>query len=498
MRPRLPASIKPGLVCFPGRDPEAQRVVERLLEKDREKNHCYFNSRGFHNHLSHHLLASYDLGAPAQVLQAIYSAEDCSQRPINLEGEKEDTAGYQVHLDQVKITPDNFGQYLGQERYYGNFLSFFTQQIIEHGVGETLERYIFDAAVNVKGFEMLARFLSGAYHPWIQTGYGAEFGSDAMVAQGLAQTSVHDPFAPELFNFATPGAASDEASSIKGRPLLHILRDVYASEILRPVMPYDPNALLSARREALMKNGRPEEISRLCAYWWNGGSLAEQAAALGHKIEEMFWVCTLLLSGTGKRGRKPRLDFFLMHALNASLFLPSLLKVIPSEGSKVKLVKGFLPITVMFMLLRGRPRIDPGLAMSYTASPRPPKVSVPPVTPSQTTIGDPRDPASYNPWHDILASVIHAPDAHTVKAVRALCYAAQRYGHKQASDIPGCYIDEARTEETVPGIASLDGTVFVRSAGVVMNTLGWVTHGDEAGEWDRSGLGWEDAWKTMD
>ncbi|KAF9236153.1 hypothetical protein BU15DRAFT_64249 [Melanogaster broomeanus] len=54
-------------------------------------------------------------------------------------------------------------------------------------LSETLERYIFSTTVNVKGFEMLSRFMSGAYHLWIQTGYGAEFGSDAMVAQGLAQ-----------------------------------------------------------------------------------------------------------------------------------------------------------------------------------------------------------------------------------------------------------------------------------------------------------------------
>ncbi|KIJ65366.1 hypothetical protein HYDPIDRAFT_27384 [Hydnomerulius pinastri MD-312] len=486
MQPKLPATIIPGLVNIPGRDPQAQEVTASLLEVDRENHHCYFNAKGFHNHLSHHLLAAYDLAAPASVLQRIYEAEKNSQRPIDVGGEQENA------LDQVKITPDNFGEYVGQERYYGAFLTFFTEQIVELGVSETLERYIFSTTVNVKGLDMLSRFLSGA---------------DAMVAQGLAQASIHSPLIPELFDFAAPGAAGDllktSARNVKGavsegKPLLHILRDIYDSEILKPVMPYDPDALLTARREALMKDGRPEEMRRLCATWWSSKAPEEEVLGLKEKVEELFWVTALLLTGSGKRGRKPRLDFFLMHALNATLFVPSLLKIISNDASKVKLVKGFLPITMMYLLLRGRPRIDAGLAMSYSATPRPPNVSAPTLTPSQIIIGNPNDPSSYNPWYNILTSVIHAPDAHTVKAIRALCYAAQQYGHKGATDVPGCFLDEAQKQETLPGISEVDGTVFVRAAGVVMDTLGWVTHGDAHGQWDRSGLGWDDAWKNED
>jgi len=151
---------------------------------------------------------------------------------------------------------------------------------------------------------------------------------------------------------------------------------------------------------------------------------------------------------------------------------------------------------MVFILLRGRPRIDPGLAMSYNDTPRPPNVSATTHTPGQSIIGDPNQ--SYNPWFDILTSVIHAPDAHTLKAIRALCYAAQHYGGKTAGNIPGCFMDEARQKETLPEISEVDGTLFVRAAGVVMDTLGWVTHGDEPGKWDYSGLGWEEAWKNED
>ncbi|KAG9313270.1 hypothetical protein JVU11DRAFT_6736, partial [Chiua virens] len=208
------------------------------------------------------------------------------------------------------------------------------------------------------------------------------------------------------------------------------------------------------------------------------------------KVEELFWANTLFLCGTSKRGQKPRLDFVLMHALNATLFLPSLLKVL-SGASKVKLLKAFLPVTMMFVLARGRPRIDAKLVMSYTAAPRPPGQTMT-RRPNAGTVGDPSE--TYNPWLNICASVIHAPDAHTVKAVRASYYAAQHYGHKQPRDVPGCFIDEDHQKETLPGSSELDGTLFVRAAGVVMETLGWVSHGDDPGKWDFSGLGWDDAW----
>lgn len=322
-------------------------------------------------------------------------------------------------------------------------------------------------------------------------------------ASGLAQAAVHSPLVSDLLDLTVPGTAKDASNAPvrdekeREKPLLHVLRELYGSDALKPV-PYDPTKSVGQYRVDTMQNGRPDEIRKLCATWWNSASSENQASNIDAKVEELFWAATLLLCGTGKRGRNPRLDFVLMHALNATLFLPSLLKIIPSDTSKVKLLKAFLPVTVMYVLTRGRPRIDVGLMMSYTVAPRPPGQPSVTLSPSARTVGDPNE--TYNPWLNISASVIHAPDAHTTKAIRALYYAAQHYGHKKAQDLPGCFImtDEGRRVETLPGIFELDGTLFVRAAGVVMDTLGWVTHGDDPGKWDFSGLGWDDAWKDSD
>lgn len=320
-------------------------------------------------------------------------------------------------------------------------------------------------------------------------------------APGLAQAAVHSPLVSEVLDSIVPGTAEDVSKTSTrdeektGKPLLHVLRALYDTDVLKPV-PYDPDKTVAQYLTDTLKDGRPEEIRKLCATWWGNETESSdmQASNLDAKIEELFWTTTLFLCGTGKRGREPRLDFILMHALNATLFLPSLLKIVPSGASKVRLLSAFLSVMVMYVLARGRPRIDAGLVMSYTAVPRPPGGSTEKLEPSAGAVGDPNE--TYNPWLTICASVVHAPDAHTVKAIRALYYAAQHYGHEKARDgLSGCFVDEAQQKETLLGILELDGTLFVRAAGVVMDTLGWVSHGDEPGRWDFSGLGWDDAWK---
>ena len=53
MSASLPPSITQGILNFPGATPESKATAERLLEKDRQTNHCFWGKVGFHNHLSH-------------------------------------------------------------------------------------------------------------------------------------------------------------------------------------------------------------------------------------------------------------------------------------------------------------------------------------------------------------------------------------------------------------------------------------------------------------
>jgi hypothetical protein len=285
-----------------------------------------------------------------------------------------------------------------------------------------------------------------------------------------------------MFGFTPPDKSAKSVS------LFEIIREVYDSEIMEPVMPYDNDAPMSVRYREARKGGRTAEIKRLTASWFSADESEED---LERKMEELSWVTTLLLAGSGRRGKKPRMDFFLMHSLNAEHFLPSLIKVMPSHEWKVRLIRAFLPGLLMIITTRGRPRIDAELVMTYTATPTPPG-GLRKLNPDHSALGDPNDLDCVNPWSAIVDEVIHAPEAHIVKAIRTLYSAAQKYGHTAAGNIPGTLKGK---EETLAGISKVDGTVFVRAAGVVVDSLGWVTHGDKEQYWDRSALGWDDAWK---
>jgi hypothetical protein len=313
-----------------------------------------------------------------------------------------------------------------------------------------------------------------------------------MVAQALAQTALHHVRVPDVL-LSSPSPTNQSTYT----PLLQILRQVYDSDTLQPVMPYDPNATITQRFKDLFTDGRPEEIQRLCALWWSkstsdGVSDSEIAA----KIEELVWVSALIFGAVSKKGRKPRLDFFLMHVLNMTVFLPSYAKVL-SKKDMVVLLQSVLPTVVTTLIMRGRPRVDLELVMSYTDKPLPHALrsdhAEDNAHPSSTP--DAILASSTNPWLRIIQDVIHAPDPHTIKAIRALYFGARTYAHNApAGHVVGSY--SAGHEETLAGTSKLDGSVFLRIAGVVMETMGWVTYGESAGSWDRSALGWDDAWKN--
>ena len=286
-------------------------------------------------------------------------------------------------------------------------------------------------------------------------------------------------------------------SQTQGISLLELFRRVYGAPSLKPVV-YDPDTLMSTRLKQALSSGRKEELERLCALYNIPENITE--ANLEDKIEEILFVATLLFSGTGRKGRKPRLDFFLMHILTSSLFLKPIFGVLRNPEHKAALLRAFVPAVMVYMLSRGRPRIDAELAMSYTAFPRPPLNSTR-KEPSSDAIGSPLADEDYNPWFSLIEGCIYHSDSHVLKAMRTLYFAAREYGDKPAGGVPGAWVgtgSHGAAEETHAGVGLVDGTVFVRAAGVMMETLGWSGHGQKESDWDRSALGWDAAWESGD
>jgi Questin oxidase-like len=289
--------------------------------------------------------------------------------------------------------------------------------------------------------------------------------------------------------------AAEKAEISQSITLLELLTQVYESKILHPPMPYNPDALLSARTRLALDNGGAEEIHRICSQCGLFGDFKE--ADLASKVEECIWVCTLLLASTGREGRKPRLDFFLMHLVTSSLFLQSFSAVLSKPEHKAALLSAYIHVFVLIVLTRGRPRINPELLMSYTDVPRPPVSAGSLPKHSSTSLGNPENDTDYNPWPAIIEAVQYHHDSHVPKTLRTLIFASQKYGDKAPGAAIGAFCRDSGAE-THKGTGKMDGTIFVRAAGLVMNTLGWVSYGEKEGEWDRSALGWDAAWDSGD
>ncbi|KAF9446585.1 hypothetical protein P691DRAFT_761515 [Macrolepiota fuliginosa MF-IS2] len=497
---RLHTMRKKGSLNLPGITHETKSLTEKLLLQDAEKHHCYFRPAGLHNHLSHQVLAAYDMGAAPGLIQRIYDKVASYQRPIFVE-EKD---------AKIVVTKDNWTQHLGDPEAYGAYFKFFSQEVEKLGVSSALETYVFRPEANYEGKWMLNRFVTGALHPLIQTGYGAEFGNDILIATGLAQTAIHKAGTADIFPYsemwadnASPPPPNEGAGRqpTYGPSLLEIVRQVCDSPVLAPPLPYDPNVLLSERLKKSVEGPKAAEIMRICKQYMHSIPNDASDEELSARVEELIWTGSLVLFATGREGRETRLDFFLMHLVTSSLFFEPLLGALEDTRSKVALIRQYIPIMVTLILSRGRPVIRPSLVREWSTTPRPSgwQAALGIRSHKGSGIGDMAKDEDYNPWPALIQGAAHHPDLHLAKTMRTLVLAERKYGIIPPGGVIGAFrpakkgVDQP--EETFPGMAKIDGTLFVKAAGVMMDYMGWSVCGEPAKEdWDRSALGWDDAW----
>ncbi|KAJ7769527.1 hypothetical protein B0H16DRAFT_1882000 [Mycena metata] len=245
------------------------KVLEGLLHKDYVSHHCFFNGLGFHNHLPHHLVAAYDMGAPPALLKLIYEDLAPTLRPINRQGED--------------ITEANWTTRLGERKAYGSYLAFFADQISKNGVQETFRRYVMAPEANGNDALMFSRLLGGALHPFLQVG------SNSVRIIWLPKVLEWPPSHPETAKFVLdmPSGLPQIANTSKGVTLLALLREVYDSPVLKPVMPYEPNAMGSIRFQKLIQNpDRGAELKRIYAKWSIDTTLTGPASDAEFAIRE--------------------------------------------------------------------------------------------------------------------------------------------------------------------------------------------------------------------
>ncbi|KAI0776927.1 hypothetical protein BD413DRAFT_523845 [Trametes elegans] len=487
-----------GPARLPGVTHESSVALLKTLKDDHIRFHAFFNDRGFHNHASHHLVAIYALGAPGPLIEAAYATHTSYLLPSFESPQPIDGKTFWLHL--------------GKREYYDSYLKYFRGRLLEKDITEVLEQYFFTSTANIGGPDtgvepnMLARLHAVLVHPLIHAGGGLEFGLLGLVAEGLAQAAVHSAQGTNLVRSASlfqhphadpsgiarltallpslslgKSAANGEAASDK--PSVHAL------SILGRVLAddkYSPDTLgLTNLAEVttfdLVDKTVGGALADLAAEW--AAELAGDgatSAAVERKIEELTWTNALIygVGGWAVRDRSPTkkftANFFNMHLVTSSLFLPSFVAYLSPRSAAI-LLESYFAISLGWYVAQGRyPLPIRDFYAQTTAKPTPPRPASAPPDPAAGTLV-PADPEP-NPWLPIVQTTIVHPGEHVCKLQRALLHGATVYGTRA----PGHFADTG-----LDGADVLDGTLFIRAAGLTADRLGWMKEGQEAGEWDR-------------
>ncbi|KAH9809064.1 hypothetical protein DFH28DRAFT_1067858 [Melampsora americana] len=476
-------NFKPGpssVSLMPGVTDVSAEATGAALTENTEKFHCFFNDMHFHNHIAHHVLAMYALGAPPASIKAAFEHEVQEQRPA-----------LSPALGEM-LNENNWTMHLGDEKYYPDYLSFFSSEVARLGARNAVDHYVFR---QTKG-DMLNRSLGGIYHPIIHWGYGLEFSIEGIVAEGLAIAAVH----------------STELSNLKFNDLIKISQDVFsvagddnsnqklnfqatvqqlrlhevasrgrrppegltAFEILdgvskdpqlappqnRPSNPIDSLADICERKS--------NEILRWTDKWQFQPGL--DWTEIVSKTEELCWlVVAIYASSYQDEPSAYRLDFFLsacsiclivfslmkgmlnfffwcvcrVHCVTSCIFLPTILQNLSKASQKVLLTSFFRSVIALW-ISRGRPPLH--LSEELGAK----NMDLHEVEISKN-------------WQTMISSAMNHSDEHTTKTIRTLVWASQLFG-RASQGVYACGL---------PGSAELDGSIFYRAALKTLDKQGW-------------------------
>ncbi|KAJ7503666.1 hypothetical protein B0H11DRAFT_1710757 [Mycena galericulata] len=438
---------------LPGVTPESTKVVRGYLQKDYEIHDAFFSVGGGHNHTPFHMLTEYALGAAPAHIEAIWKVHLTIEKP--------------AFAAPGSVTAATFSDNLGDRRYYQAYLKFFSEEVLKkNDIAATLEEWLFSSKANFdgKGPQMLNRLLAGILHPMLYVGYGIEFAIPGLVAEGLAQAAVHQLGNSQVIlpqkMFPTPPSRPDHAFSIASRILLDDRFDDIKPTSLDDVLAKFGNA-----------------IYEYAAQWTVDGANAKEVES---KVQELCFLNVMLyIVGGWNDGALREAEFTIMHLVTTSLRLSSLMVIITSPTSKSLFLRAYFARSLGYWISRGRRPLNVRSFFSSRSS-LSPTVPGPVPAPYASAFPMASSPLAItpNPWMQMIQSALVHPDDHLCKVIRTLAHYAVVYG----AVAPGTFkMTELQDSDII------DGTLFIRAAGLTMRKMGRVREGEKDRYWTNDG-----------
>jgi len=362
-----------------------QRVSE-LLQKNHDHHHMYFNQSGFHNHIAHHLLTIFALGATAPQIQKAYDDNAKYQRPQ-----------FPVDKDTVSSmsNPEQFKKYLGNERYFHDYEIYFRREIEKHSgdYGAVVKEQLFADTPQAK--DLLIRMLAGFYHPIIHLGFGVEFEQPAIIVEALAQAATHDNWPTQFLTTTAEKADKRIQANEPPRSLVSLIHETRSDEKIRNSPHWEDGNKV---RDGVFKRALPE-ITDLCSQWHVHPTKTDRALKTAEMINAAAYFGGAAQHPSHQKAIK--WDFFYMHCINSSIFFSAFLDA---------RFDAWLTDEIRAKLLMYKAWSDIAMYVSRGA----PELFV-----DEITGYKPKNPA--DGWHEIFARVDElSDDGHSSKLVRAL------------------------------------------------------------------------------
>jgi len=379
-----------GVYHTPDISAESSRIGSQLLQENHDRFHMYFNRSGFHNHIAHHLLTIYALGARPDEIQQAFDHNKNYQRP-QFPVEKQNV--------QEMSDPDKFNKFLGKEQYFHDFEIFFRKEVEEKGWEVILNEHVFEH--NPHADSMLTRMFAGFLHPLIHLGFGVEFKQPAIIIEALAQAATHDGWTGKFLHAAEEAAKGSQGS----KSLVQLLHETRANDKLRQSPHWDDGNKV---RDGVFKRA-PDEMIALASQW------TVKPEELEQKTAEMINAAIYFAGAAQRPNKQVKFDFFYMHSVNCSIFFSAFIKE-PwlSAENKCRLLEWKGRLDLAMYVSRGCPELLIDEIKNY--QPKRPEDS----------------------WADIVRRVDKLPDdGHASKLVRAIAnghQVCQPY-EKEAEDV---------------------------------------------------------------
>ncbi|KAF2094366.1 hypA-like protein [Rhizodiscina lignyota] len=439
---QLDTSLHP--VFFTALKKESADKASELLQDNHDNHHIFFNKEGFHNHIAHHLLTIYALGATPEQLQKGYDRNSAYQRSPIVQEEK---VFEQLH------DPAVWKKCLGNEKYYHDYLVFFQKEMESKGWEAVVNEYLFSRTEQAE--DMLVRLFAGFLHPLIHLGFGMEFRQPAIMCEALAQTAVHDRWIGGLLLEAEKTA--DRRKTAKGeKSIPELLEEIQRNERLKNSPHWaDGNKV----RDGILKRD-PDDMLEIASQF------VVQESQLEKKMMEMMNAAIYFTAAAQRPNKSVKMDFYYMHCVNSSIFFPSFLSPDSplSTASKIR-------------LLEWKGRIDLALYASRRA---------PPLLLSEVTSYRPKKPSG---WQEIFERVKNFnDDGHASKMLRTVAAAEELCRKWEARPGEGEFIGDVDMR--------VQSGMWLQIGHMIIDSVeGW-GGGEEEPRWGRS-VGFDEAWVNV-